>query len=154
MLNLTPTVIERLWEHAKQVDSCWEWTSRRDRQGYGRLGIQGASLRAHRIAWIATHGPIPTGLCVLHHCDNPPCINPAHLFLGTPKDNVHDRIAKGRHGSSGRPIKFPGSKGVYWNKRDQRWMATIMVGPRSQNIGYFKTLSEGIEARNRALAAE
>lgn len=72
--------------------SCVVWTGRRDEKGYGRAGRR----KAHRVAWETANGPIPTGLCVLHRCDNPPCCNPAHLFLGTQLDNVRDREAKGR----------------------------------------------------------
>ena len=75
---------------------CWPWAGRKDQDGYGVLSVDGKDHKAHRIAWADKHGPIPLTLCVLHHCDNPPCINPAHLFLGTPTDNMTDRDAKGR----------------------------------------------------------
>jgi hypothetical protein len=84
---------------ARRVDNsggpaaCWPWTGSCTRHGYGKLS---ATEVAHRVAWELTNGPIPSGLCVLHRCDNPPCCNPAHLFLGTRSDNVADMVAKGR----------------------------------------------------------
>lgn len=78
------------------VDECWEWKGAKDRKGYGLVMIENKSRRVPRIAWEITNGPIPPGMQVCHKCDNPPCCNPNHLFVGTPKDNVHDCIAKGR----------------------------------------------------------
>ncbi len=75
---------------------CWEWGGWRDDGGYGRLKVAGRKWRAHRIAWLFWRGEIPEGLCVLHRCDNPPCCNPVHLFLGTQADNISDCVAKGR----------------------------------------------------------
>ncbi|HYF40922.1 MAG TPA: HNH endonuclease signature motif containing protein [Ramlibacter sp.] len=76
---------------------CWEWHLHRDRKGYGRaVDAATGEVLAHRISWIAHHGPIPKGMHVLHRCDNPPCVNPEHLFLGTNDDNAADRHAKGR----------------------------------------------------------
>lgn len=75
---------------------CWGWNGSTDNFGYGRLQHEGRNQPAHRISWEMTNGPIPAGLCVLHRCDNPPCANPEHLFLGTKKDNMMDAAAKGR----------------------------------------------------------
>jgi len=97
------TFAENFWSHVDQSggpDACWPWTGSRKRYGvlarptpYGLKHAQ-----AHRVAWELTNGPIPDGLYALHHCDNPPCCNPAHLFLGTQKDNMQDCKAKGRTG--------------------------------------------------------
>lgn len=81
-------------------DACWVWTGFRDRKGYGQIaldGRRGVHGYTHRVAWELHNGPIPDGLWVLHRCDNPPCCNPAHLFLGTAADNNRDMAAKGRH---------------------------------------------------------
>lgn len=81
---------------------CWEWTGMRDPKGYGYVTVPGkGSRRAHRVSYEEFVGPIPPGLCVMHACDNPPCINPSHLSVGTTRDNMHDMIRKGRANLSG-----------------------------------------------------
>jgi len=97
---------ERFWAKVDRgtIDDCWEWTGARQSSqgsapGYGSVRLEGRQLSAHRIAWEYAHGPIPDGLVVCHHCDNPPCCNPAHLFLGTIMDNNADRTQKGRSAS-------------------------------------------------------
>jgi len=72
---------------------CLEWTGHRDEWGYGRYG---ADKRAHRVSYAEAFGPIPDGMLVCHRCDNPRCVEPSHLFLGTNGDNTADRIFKGR----------------------------------------------------------
>lgn len=82
----------RFWSRVQKSDGCWTWTGSKDGDGYGFVGRD----RAHRFSYELANGPIPKGLCVLHTCDNPPCVRPDHLFLGTHADNVADRHAKGR----------------------------------------------------------
>src|SRR5262245_18802560 len=90
---------KRFWRHVRKTDRCWEWTGTRNHGGYGVFGYsKGISRTAHRVAWMLTHGPIPDETpCVLHRCDNPRCVRPEHLFLGTLKDNTQDCIAKWRY---------------------------------------------------------
>lgn len=92
------SLADRLWSRmVKSENGCWMWTGvLRDPKGYGAIVSNGRRLRAHRVAWQLTHGPIPEGMCACHHCDTPACINPDHLFLGTNGDNNRDRNAKGR----------------------------------------------------------
>lgn len=75
---------------------CWEWQGNRNAGGYGRTTVNGVRMLSHRAMWEREHGVIPDGMLVLHTCDNPPCINPAHLFLGTHFDNTADAREKGR----------------------------------------------------------
>lgn len=76
---------------------CWEWIGHRDPRGYGRFCVKASrEVLAHRLAWVVHRGPIPDGMHVLHHCDNPPCCNPDHLYLGTNADNVRDRVERDR----------------------------------------------------------
>lgn len=92
-------VIESFWKKVKlgTKSQCWEWSGKKDKDGYGTLKIRRKMFRAHRIAWMFTNGKIPTGCQILHSCDNPPCQNPDHLFCGTNLDNMRDKMTKGRH---------------------------------------------------------
>jgi HNH endonuclease len=98
------SVVQGFWAcivSGKDVDACWGWNGSLDKNGYGwfmgtgrtRVGLAG---RASKVMWTLVNGEIPEGMCVCHECDNPPCCNPLHLFLGTVADNNRDRDEKGR----------------------------------------------------------
>lgn len=90
------TPVQRFWSKVDTSGVCWTWTAGKTTAGYGVLRVNGVGRYAHRLSYEFHIGPIPTGKHVLHRCDNPPCVNPAHLFLGDQTANNRDAAAKGR----------------------------------------------------------
>lgn len=133
---LGPTLLERFWARVDRSGECWEWRGQRQRQGYGQLGWAGKRYAAHRFAWAITNGPIPDGLVVCHRCDNPGCVRPEHLFLGTHRDNARDRVAKGR-----------GSRGEdHWTRKHPERMRPLSG---EQNPAARLRLEQVLEIRRR-----
>ena len=99
-IRVTDELVDRFWDKVdvRGGNDCWEWTGGKDRDGYGLIGLKSPwrTRGAHRVSYVIGNGPIPDGLLVLHSCDNPSCVNPAHLFTGTQLDNMRDMIDKGR----------------------------------------------------------
>lgn len=94
--------LDRLWSKVdiRGSDECWLWIAAIDRDGYGQMKVGGVQEKAHRLAWQFSNGTdIPDNMIILHTCDNPSCCNPAHLILGTARDNTQDMIKKGRRWS-------------------------------------------------------
>ena len=87
---------KRFWDKVDKSGDCWEWKGAKNPDGYGRFRLRSRLVQAHRFVYSLAYGNIPRGLCVCHHCDNPGCVNPNHLFLGTLVDNQRDSIAKER----------------------------------------------------------
>lgn len=88
--------VARFNTKVRETEDCWLWTAGTDKDGYGKFWINGETVRAHRVSWEFCYGPIPEGMDVLHHCDNPPCIRPEHLYLGSDTENMADRDKRGR----------------------------------------------------------
>lgn len=103
------TLEEKFWDYVELIPfhTCWEWSGSHDEHGYSRIAPvrskklnscrRKSPMKASRVSWELHYGPIPKRLCVLHKCDNPGCVNPSHLFVGTQLDNIKDMIRKGRH---------------------------------------------------------
>lgn len=116
MVGKRGTVEERFWPKVAkgEPNECWLWLATRNNMGYGLLqqqidGKNGKRL-AHRISFEIANGPVSQDACILHRCDTPLCVNPAHLFIGTLQDNVSDMWAKGRAGPQVKPHRYPGGK--------------------------------------------
>lgn len=94
MFDISEKDIERFWSYVdKRSTGCWEWTGGR-RGGYGIFRLRGSTVSSHRLSYFLANGPFKH--LVLHRCDNPPCVNPDHLFIGTHRDNTDDAFQKGR----------------------------------------------------------
>lgn len=96
------TILNRFWSKVDKsiVSGCWIWKAYKNPAGYGQVRVKTIAYLAHRFSYELAFGPIPPTINVLHKCDNPPCVNPDHLFLGTLTDNNQDMCRKGRHGKN------------------------------------------------------
>lgn len=159
---LTRTEAERFADYVipEPNSGCFLWVGGYRTTGYGQFNFRGKrSEKAHRAAWVLAHGDIPAGMHVLHHCDNPACVNVAHLFLGTALDNVRDMIAKGRdrNPASSHREKTCCPKGHPYDLREpdgrRRCRACYSVVTDRSRANYKATHSDDINRRKRARRA-
>lgn len=125
--------IERFWRSVRRTNSCWLWEGGKDSNGYGQFGVNGKSVLVHRFSYELHKGKIPTnntyhGVCVLHICDTPNCVNPKHLVLGTQRENIKDRDNKGRLFAKINKFKADEIRSLYIPRKVSQYKLSKMFG--------------------------
>lgn len=136
------SVIDRFLNKVNKGEKCWLWTGAKNTEGYGYLKIQGKMFRAARVSYELFKGIIPLGMIVMHTCDNPPCVNPAHLVIGRSKDNTLDMIKKGRAKTDYREAQLKGAK-VKKQKTGTITLPSVVLGIRN-------LIKDGVKPTQRA----
>ena len=158
MILMTKTDIAKFWMKVeicllikdqrykkKYIGPCWIWKACKFQNGYGHYVLKQKSHKAHRIAYEIVYGEIPSDKLVCHKCDNPSCVSPQHLFLGTPKENTRDMIEKGRLN------RFRGKdRGVSFRKENGKWRARYMKNYKNILLGEFDTKEEALQILQKA----
>jgi hypothetical protein len=119
--------------HFPQIGNCWIWIA--SGQRYGKIRRSGIYVLAHKISWELANGPVPSGMCVLHRCDNPKCVRPDHLWLGTLLDNVRDRELKRRHPHLNSPPRAYGEKNPAAKLTQKQVQSILKMRGRQVDIG-------------------
>ncbi len=147
---LTQKYIDSFWAKVtKHEVGCWDWNASKNKQGYGRMGIgAGQCINAHRVSWVIHNGDIPDGLFVCHKCDNPSCINPKHLFLGTRQDNTNDMMLKKRSKHFEKNDYYGVVEEIRYDgaNRKNRWRSFVVIDEKVIKIGAHTSVLEA--ARN------
>ena len=145
----------RFWKYIRKTDFCWEWIGYKDKNGYGRISKKRRFFSVHRISWELHNGKIPDGLCVLHSCDNPSCVNPDHLFLGSFQNNSNDCALRIREVESRtcHPQKYEGINRVE-TVFPVRFPSCVIQHPQADMIalGVFVTLQRHPAPHRKAMS--
>lgn len=148
-IEITESLMKRFWEKVQKTETCWIWTAYKNRQGYGKIGTSASkSINAHRVSWVIHNGPITDSQFVCHACDNPSCVRPEHLFLGTRQENINDMMLKKRS----RHFRNTEYYGVQWQERYDgpnrkgRWHSVICVDGKMKKLAVHTSILEA--ARN------
>ena len=143
---MIPSLTTRFFSKVnKQDDGCWTWTAGRTKKQYGKFSVDGKTKQAHRVSWTLHNGDIPGRLFVLHHCDNPPCVNPEHLYLGDHKQNMRDRLERGgnpqvskTHCDKGHELEVVGNDGRRGCKTCRREAHTQWVNDNRERLKKYR----------------
>lgn len=132
------------WSRVRKTDHCWTWLGAIKKGGYGHMVFLGKLTSAHRIVWSIVNGDIPHEMHVCHTCDNPSCVNPSHLFLGTHQDNMRDRDSKGRCGAFGALSGELNHQAILTSRQASEIRALSRLGVMTaKDIGAIFGVSEG-----------
>jgi hypothetical protein len=151
----------RFWRYVSKGRKCWTWIGVLNENCYGRITVRhGSTILAHRLSWIIHHGPIPHGMWVCHTCDNPPCVNPAHLFLGDARSNHDDMVRKGRrfnrphktHCPSGHP--YSGENILIDNEGFQSCRTCRKIVSKRCHAAWYQLNKESVKAKVKAWKAK
>lgn len=129
----------RFWTKVQKTDACWTWTDALNKDGYGRLKVDGRHILAHRFSWELAGNDLPAGMQVDHRCHNRACVNPAHLRCVSQCENMQNLA-----GPQSRNVA--GARGVTWDPRKRRYRVSVRRGGKSNYGGQFATLEEAAEA--------
>lgn len=142
-MNITYGVLMRLFSgFSLSSGGCWDWKKGKTRKGYGRIKVGGTTVAAHRAMATALWGSVPDGLVVMHTCDNPGCVNPSHLRVGTQSENILDAFRKGRKTMPMRRLKLEG-------KRFGGWVVESFAGVDGSNHALWRCVHDDGRVRNR-----
>ena len=136
-LQFTPE--ERFWPKVDKTNTCWHWTAKKTRNGYGQFYLDGSNILAHRVSYAWSVGQIPEGMEIDHICHNRACVNPDHMRLATHKQNAENAYGSSRNSKSG-------VRGVWWSDKDRGWRACVQHDGKKYRCGQFKTVEEATAA--------